>query len=153
MSSIKKRSHDESRSLVCACCGRKNLKCLKISENLESLIQEFIFDRFSVKSTTYPTGVCPSCKVSLFVAKKKGLAAVSKKIRATWNVDFEKFPPPARNGTCSCPNCTIVRASDVGNGAPSDVPRRKPDDDEENPEDEEENTEPDNSTDQTVNNE
>ena len=114
MSSNKQlRTHDQSRLIVCACCGLKNLKCAKINDNLEKIIQDHVYKGYSKENSSFPLGVCPSCRPSLFIAKKQGQEAVSKKVRDTWNLDLEEFRPPSRKSPCNCRVCSKVRIRDV----------------------------------------
>ena len=121
----KARTHDECRLLLCAACGFKNTKCVKMTANLEEIIKSNVYPGYNKEDTSFPLGVCPTCRVSLFIAKKKGLTGVSKKIRDTWNLNLDDFRAPSRKTPCVCQICVNVRTSDerFGIKTAKEIPR------------------------------
>ena len=93
---MKPRCHDENRKLVCAACGIKNLKCFTVTEQIEQTIKE-VYKEYSRDVSSYPVGVCPTCRNHLKVVKKTGLKSVSKERRKIWSIDYSQFQAPQEN--------------------------------------------------------
>ena len=120
----KLRSHENSRSIVCSCCGRKDNRCFKVTNSLETIIQQEVFKGYEVKDVYFPSGVCGPCRHNLFLAKKGKV--VSENVRERWNsMDYDKFKAPSRKSPCSCQICTVVRftGSHLEKKPSPDVPR------------------------------
>ena len=68
---INKRSHGESRTLVCFCCLNKDKKCIDLSSKpaLVNLIKEYVDPSFSLKINSNPNGLCNTCKTRLYQKK------------------------------------------------------------------------------------
>ena len=93
MNDRKTRGHDENRGIICAACGKKDLKCAKVQPSIESAIQAEISKAYSVKDVYFPNGVCSQCRKWLFASKKKLL-----------------FPKPfASDGTASTSKNSVHR--------------------------------------------
>ena len=104
----KQRSHEASRSLVCACCGKKDHSCFVVTDSLEALIQQEVYKGYQAKDVYFPSGVCGLCRKNLFWAKKGKV--VPEIVRKRWNsLDYDNFKPPSRKSPCSCQICTVVR--------------------------------------------
>ena len=87
------RDHEANRRLICAACGRKNLKCIRVGASLEDAIKQQVHQNYAIAETKFPNGVCPTCKCYLFLAKKKGKSVIPD-VRLLWNVDYDSFCPP-----------------------------------------------------------
>ena len=126
---MKPRTHDECRFLICACCGYKNLKCAKITDHLEQLVRDHVYKEYNTENTSYPLGLCPSCRKSLYIAQKKGRDAVSQKILESWNLNLFEFRAPGRKDPCDCRVCATVRIGDkrFGEAADKELPRKSGD--------------------------
>ena len=127
MSALKRsRTHDECRLLICSCCGSKNFKCAKLTDNLEQLVKDEVYKEYSKENTSYPLGLCPSCRTSLYLAKKKGRDAVSAKVRDSWNLNLDEFRAPSRKNPCDCRVCATARVGDkkFGEAVDKELPRK-----------------------------
>ena len=47
---------------------------------MEQLVKDEVYKEYTKENTSYPLGLYPSCRSSLYVAKKKGRDAVSTKV-------------------------------------------------------------------------
>ena len=119
------RTHDECRLIVCACCGIKNAKCVKITDGLEQIIKDKVYKEYTKENSSYPLGVCPSCRRCLFIAKNEDLQAVSQNVRDSWNLKLEEFCAPSRHAPCRCRVCKIARNcfEKVDGESANDLPR------------------------------
>ena len=68
----KHRDNFSSRKIICVYCGNKNLKCtlLEPGTPLLNLVQKYANSNFNPELLCSPTGLCSSCKVYLYPAKK-----------------------------------------------------------------------------------
>ena len=129
--SKRERTHEGCRKIHCAACGKKDIKCLPVTSSVEEAIKEEVYKCYNVTDSSYPSGVCGSCRTNLFLARKgKVVPAV---LRDRWNsMDYSKYRPPVRNGTCSatCPLCKSGRysAGNVESDDKPDLPRVTADD-------------------------
>ena len=126
MNDRKTRGHDENRGIICAACGKKDLKCAKVQPSIESAIQAEISKAYSVKDVYFPNGVCSQCRKWLFASKKN--AVVPETVRERWNsLNFEEFRPPSRSAPCSCSICKRARYKEENLEAKeqADLPRKQ----------------------------
>ena len=70
------RTHEQSRQLVCCCCGRK-VKFSKdkkpitvIDEKLSGLIVKYVYSDFSISNSAHPTAICSTCRLTLTAMEK-----------------------------------------------------------------------------------
>nr|XP_047125977.1 uncharacterized protein LOC124807737 isoform X2 [Hydra vulgaris] len=68
----KHRDHLLSRKIICARCGKKNLKCSMLEPGTQflNLVQMYANSNYNPDLLSSPTGLCSSCKVYLYSAKK-----------------------------------------------------------------------------------
>ena len=126
------RSHDQNRQIVCAACGKKDTKCVKITPAIESIIQTEVSKAYSTVDIYFPNGVCSQCRKWLF-ASKKG-AIVPETVRERWNsLDFAGFRPPSRSTPCACLICKRARytGDNLAASEQVDLPRKQTDQPEE----------------------
>lgn len=72
------RNHSESRGCVCAVCFQKTADIRVISSEIESLIQSFANEDYSIKNEGLPNSICSKCRLKL-VAMGKVLFSVLKR--------------------------------------------------------------------------
>ena len=77
----KLRTHEESRMIVCSCCGKKDLGCFRVTEQLEAVIKQ-VFQGYDVKDVYYLSGICGLCRKILLSVKKGKIVPVP--VRARW---------------------------------------------------------------------
>ena len=129
MSSGKLRSHNENRAIICATCGKKDLKCFKVNTLIKSIIQSEIAKSYFVADIYFPSGVCSQCRKWLYASKKGQI--VPETVHDRWNsINFEEFRPPSRSTPCSCIICKRARFVEVklDKADQADLPRKKNDD-------------------------
>ena len=56
------RAHDTARSIVCCACGKKDLKCHKVTDSIEATVKQEIFKAYSAKDVYFPSGICGVCR-------------------------------------------------------------------------------------------
>ena len=125
MSNGKVRSHAESRKILCAACGKKDLACFNVTPTIEELIRNEVSKLYHVDDIYFPCGICGSCRKWLFDSKKGKI--VPETVRDRWNsVDFGEFKAPSRSSPCSCNTCKRVRFTEVKleKSAQVDLPRK-----------------------------
>ena len=73
----KGRTHEESRQVICACCGKKVKKYNQtkaqtnvMSSKYEQLVKKHIFSDYSICNENYPTALCDSCRPTLVAIEK-----------------------------------------------------------------------------------
>lgn len=92
-----KRTHNESRSVVCAFCFGKALKARKLSVNQKSILDHEI-QNFSVIENLIPLVACNTCRIKL--DNKKSISIV--------NYDDKNLVEKAEE--CDCDICDVARA-------------------------------------------
>ena len=129
MSSGKLHSHNENRAIICATCGKKDLKCFKVNSPIKSIIQSEIAKSYSVADVYFPSGVCSQCRKWLYASKKGQI--VPETVHDRWNsIDFEEFYLPSRSTPCSCIICKRARfvEAKLDKADQANLPRKKNDD-------------------------
>ena len=69
-------THEQARAIICCVCGRKVKKnktggtVAALSEKLSKLVRKFVFDGYTVHNTSYPTGMCVTCRLALSALEK-----------------------------------------------------------------------------------
>ena len=108
MNAGKLRSHEDNRRICCAGCGKKDLKCHNITPTIEAVLKEEVYDGYNSSDCYFPSGICSTCRASLFIARKGSV--VPAVVRDRWNsMDYSKFRPPSRSTPCMCQICQVVR--------------------------------------------
>ena len=128
MNSKHMRSHEDNRVIICAACGKKDTKCVKITPAIEKIIQTEVNTAYSVGDFYLPNGVCGQCR-KWFFSSKKG-AIVPETVRERWNsIDFFGFRPPSRSTPCSCLICKRARftGEKLEASEQADLPRKQND--------------------------
>ena len=100
----KPRDHFSSRKLICVSCGDNNLKCTELvtGNPLLILIQLYANTNYNPTLLSNPIGLCPSCKIYLYSAKKgESLSLVTLE---RWLLTSEriKLLPRFKGNTCTC---------------------------------------------------
>ena len=119
------RTHTQSRSLVCAACGKKLQKPNIIQPGLVESVQAEVFSGYNSEDVYYPNGLCSSCRRYLYKAKNGDVAPTE--VRERWNsMDYASYRPPSRNTPCSCKICSVVRhrSDNLEENDLPDVPRK-----------------------------
>ena len=73
------RTHEQSRAIVCCCCGKK-VKVNKkggtvniVSEKMSCLVRKYVYEGYSEHNTAHPTAMCVTCRLALTDLGKVGL--------------------------------------------------------------------------------
>ena len=71
------RTHQESRMVVCCCCGRK-MKVQKgktpikvINDQIAALVVKYVYCNYSLNNEAYPTAICTTCRLTLVATEKE----------------------------------------------------------------------------------
>ena len=93
-------SHEECRGCICCACGINSLKLSVMSVADETLLKNFgLHPTFNREISSYPVGICPSCKTDLYKGK-------SGKIPKIWSDDksprWSKFHNDLIYGVRTC---------------------------------------------------
>lgn len=121
----KAKTHEQNRAVICAACGKKDLKCFKVTATIESLIQAEVFKGYSTADVYFPCGICSNCRSNLFASKKGGI--VPEVLRDKWNsLDYNEFRAPSRSTPCSCAICRRCRYKEANleKTEQADLPRK-----------------------------
>ena len=122
----KERSHEDSRRIHCAACGKKDKKCFPVTDSIADILKEEVYQCYDANDASLPAGICGDCRKNLFRAKRGSV--VPSAVRDRWSsMDFTKFRQPVRAGVCSssCPLCKSSRFSfeKTENETQPDLPR------------------------------
>lgn len=97
---LDRRSHKESRLVVCYCCFNKAIKHFKISGKVEQLIKN-MFPHFDKTNVCTPLVLCGSCYIKI---KKNTLTQVV-------NYETLKIRLKRNEKQCGCPMCQVARSN------------------------------------------
>ena len=70
------RSHEESRQIICYCCGKKvktnvgHNPITKVNEKYEQFIKMVFYSEYFVNNAAFPTGLCDGCRLALGANEK-----------------------------------------------------------------------------------
>ena len=59
------RTHQDSLTVVCAACWRKNKNVRMVTDKTADLICQFVFDGYSRSNGFHPTVLCDGCRKTL----------------------------------------------------------------------------------------
>ncbi|XP_065679168.1 uncharacterized protein LOC105844563 isoform X1 [Hydra vulgaris] len=110
----KPRDHFSSRKLICVCCGDKNLKCIELvtGNPLLILIQLYANTNYNMTLYSNPIGLCPTCKIYLYSAKKGETLSLVTLERWLLTSERIKLLPRFKGetvSTCDCLLCIMSR--------------------------------------------
>nr|XP_047129735.1 uncharacterized protein LOC105843662 isoform X1 [Hydra vulgaris] len=114
----KPRDHFSSRKLICVCCGDKNLKCIELvtGNPLLILIQLYANTNYNMTLLSNPIGLCPTCKIYLYSAKKGETLSLVTLERWLLTSERIKLLPRFKDinigetvSTCDCLLCIMSR--------------------------------------------
>ena len=88
----RQRTHEQSRTLVCAACGQKIKSSAVIKEGLADILREEVFPGYDREDTYFPNGICNTCRANLFKAKRGEEVPVA--VRDRWHsMDYNSYRP------------------------------------------------------------
>lgn len=90
------RNHSESRGCVCAVCFQKTADIRVISSEIESLIQSFANEDYSIKNEGLPNSICSKCRLKL-VAMGKVLFSVLKRNFSNFSAEPREVKHTSKN--------------------------------------------------------
>ena len=100
-------------------------KCMKVTDGLETIIKEHVYEIYAKDDPRFPAGICNSCKKRLYDVKNSGIGAVPAQAKDAWNIDYQQFKPLSPSSPCKCCLCSKVRVQmDFNPEKLDDVPRR-----------------------------
>lgn len=113
MSHNNKCTHDDNRKKVCAPCGKKIVLSYKssvvINDNLEKLIQKFLWSHFNQNDKRYPLAICGSCRLTLREYDKE---IYNRQLPSMPNYTDIILQGTARSlESCNCYICLTARSS------------------------------------------
>ena len=112
------KSHDQCRGEMCWGFGVKT-GSRKVSESLEVLIRKWAQPIWSRDVTSYPCGICNTCRRLLYKCESGDSSSSGGVIQGTdrWKTfKLENISNPCiiRASNCSCPICTARKSNIVG---------------------------------------
>ncbi len=109
--------HKINRSKVCAVCWRKGSH--RISPHLAELIRRFVMDNFDIHQTRLPSGICSTCKASLYSFARGN---VDRALHIWNNFDAQLSIGLRSTKACACRICKITREKTYNWRTTSSVP-------------------------------
>ena len=102
------RSHAENCHHCCAGCGRGGAK-LEVTAVIETLIQKYAHADYDKTVNSYPSGICSTCKRSLYKCRMQEEKEETVTPRIEWSsfgLSLIKVPRSSDENTeCTCPMC------------------------------------------------
>ena len=97
---------------------------MKVTDGLETIIKEHVYEIYAKDDPRFPAGICNSCKKRLYDVKNSGIGAVPAQAKDASNIDYQQFKPLSPSSPCKCCLCSKVRVQMDSKSEKPDVPRR-----------------------------